>query len=155
MDEASGTPGDGNNDILYFGALSQAVSKDSGKNFTIVSGPHSDTHAFGFIPQPGGSSSIVLCGTDGGLTMSSDTGSNWTPLNSGGLQTSLFYNIDVKRDATASVTVGALQDNSLETTAPGGLGLGWKAGGNDGFSIAYDVAPVISDHSFPIRTTHF
>ncbi len=135
VDPAS--PGDGKKDILYFGALSQAVSKDSGNTFTGISGVHSDTHAFGFIPQPSATSSIVLCGTDGGLVMSTDAGSSWTTHNAGGLQTSLFYNIDVRPDATASVTVGALQDNSLETTS-GGAGLGWTAGGNDGFSVAYD-----------------
>ena len=34
----------------------------------------------------------------------------------GGIQTALFYNLDVKRDATASVTLGALQDNGIVTT---------------------------------------
>jgi hypothetical protein len=135
VDPAS--PGDGKHDIIYLGDISQAVSTDSGNTFSSISGVHSDTHAFAFIPQPSPSSSIVLCGTDGGLVLSSDTGSSWSTLNTGGLQTGLFYNIDVKPDATASVTVGALQDNSLETTA-GGSGLGWLAGGADGFSIAYD-----------------
>lgn len=135
VDPAS--PGNGNNDILYIGNRDQAVSIDSGNTFTAISGVHSDTHAWAFIPQPGASSSIVLCGTDGGLVRSSDTGATWTTLNTGGLQTSLFYNIDVRPDPTASVTVGALQDNSLETTS-GGSGLGWQAGGADGFAIAYD-----------------
>ena len=40
-------------------------------------------------------------------------GLTWTPLTAGGLQTGLFYNIDIKPDASASVTVGALQDNGL------------------------------------------
>ena len=42
----------------------------------------------------------------------------FTSLNAGGLQTALFYNLDVKRDATASVTLGALQDNGVVTNAP-------------------------------------
>lgn len=136
VDPAS--PGDGANDIIYIGALSQAVSTNSGNSFAGISGGHSDTHAFAFVPQPGASSSIALCGSDGGVFQSTGPGANWTALNAGGLQTSLFYNIDIKPDPTASVTVGALQDNSLETTA-GGSGLGWNAGGNDGFSIAYDA----------------
>ena len=139
VDPAS--PGDGKNDIIYFADISQAVSTDSGNNFAGISGGHSDTHALAFIPQPGASSSIVLCGSDGGLVKSTGPGSSWTTLNAGGLQTSLFYNIDIKPDATASVTVGALQDNSLETTS-GASGLGWQAGGNDGFSIAYDATIV-------------
>jgi hypothetical protein len=135
VDPAS--PGDGFNDILYFGDISQAVSTNSGNSFSGISNTHSDTHALGFIRRPSPQTSIALIGCDGGIFMSKDTGSTWTSLNSGGLQTSLFYNIDVRPDATASVTVGALQDNSLETTKTG-TGLGWVAGGADGFAVKYD-----------------
>ena len=44
-----------------------------------------------------------------------------------GIQTALFYNLDVKRDATASVTLGALQDNGIVTTA-GAAAPTWKMG---------------------------
>jgi photosystem II stability/assembly factor-like uncharacterized protein len=134
-----GSPGNGTNDIIYFGAVGQARSTDSGANFTALTGLHADTHAWAFVPQPSPSPSIVFSGNDGGLFRSTDGGMNWTPLNSGGLQTSLFYNIDVRPDATASITLGALQDNAVETTA-GGTGLGWIAtSGGDGWDVAYDA----------------
>ena len=50
VDPAS--PGDGNNDTLYFGTSSQARSTTSGASFTTLSGLHSDTHAWGFA-RPG------------------------------------------------------------------------------------------------------
>ena len=136
VDPAS--PGDGINDILYFGAVGQAKSTDSGNSFTGMSGLHADTHSWAFIPQPSPTPSVVFCGNDGGLDKSTDGGGTWIHLNSGGLQTGLFYNIDIKPDATGSVTVGALQDNEIETTS-GAIGLGWKATeGGDGWDVAYD-----------------
>jgi hypothetical protein len=55
------------------------------------------------------------------------------------LQTGLFYNIDFKPDATGSVTVGALQDNEIETTAGGAIAPGWiGTNGGDGWDVAYD-----------------
>ena len=55
------------------------------------------------------------------------------------LQTALFYNLDVKRDATASVTLGALQDNGIVTTRAPAAFPTWKMGaGGDGFAVAHD-----------------
>jgi hypothetical protein len=66
VDPAS--PGDGINDIIYFGAVRQARSIDSGQTFVDLSGLlHADTHAWAFAPQPG-SFSVVYCGNDGGLS---------------------------------------------------------------------------------------
>lgn len=137
VDPAS--PGDGINDIIYFGTVGQAKSTNSGASFSALSVLHADTHAWAFVPQPSPTPSIVYSGNDGGLDKSVDGGATWTALNSGGLQTGLFYNIDVKPDATGSVTVGALQDNEVETTK-GGTGLGWVATqGGDGWDVAYDA----------------
>ena len=62
-------------------------------------------------------------------------------LNKNGLQTGLFYNLAIKPDATASVTVGALQDNQLQTTK-GATSPAWNATfGGDGWDVAYDGAP--------------
>jgi photosystem II stability/assembly factor-like uncharacterized protein len=134
-----GSPGDGINDIIYFGAVGQARSSDSGNSFTGMTGLHADTHSWAFIPQPSPTPSVVFCGNDGGIDTSTDGGTTWAHLNSGGLQTGLFYNIDIKPDATGSVTVGAVQDNEIETTKGAG-GLGWKATqGGDGWDIAYDA----------------
>ncbi len=133
-----GSPGDGINDIIYFGAVGQKRSANSGNSFGPNFPIHADTHSWAFIPQPTPTPSIVFCGNDGGLDKSIDSGGTWISLNSGGLQTGLFYNIDIKPDATGSVTVGALQDNEIETTV-GGSGLGWTGtNGGDGWDVAYD-----------------
>jgi photosystem II stability/assembly factor-like uncharacterized protein len=136
------SPGDGTNDIIYIGCVGQRRSDDSGNNFTkIFSGVHADTHAWAFVRQPSPTPSIVYNGNDGGLAKSTDRGTTWTLLSSGGLQTGLFYNIDARPDPPGHVTVhvGALQDNGLYTTDTGS-GLEWnrtKAGG-DGGDIKYD-----------------
>jgi hypothetical protein len=136
VDPAS--PGDGANDIIYFGTVGQAKSVNSGASFSSIPVLHADTHSWAFVPQPSPAPSIVYCGNDGGLDVSVDGGATWNPVNSGGLQTGLFYNIDIRPDATASVTVGALQDNAVETTK-GSVGLGWRATqGGDGWDVAYD-----------------
>jgi hypothetical protein len=131
------SPGDGIGDTIYFGTLAQVRSTDAGASFgPSLANMHADTHTWGFAKQSG-SPTIVYCGNDGGIFMSSD-GINFSPRNSGGLQTGLFYNLDVKPDATASVTLGALQDNGVATTA-GAASPAWKAGlGGDGFDVAHD-----------------
>ena len=135
VDPAS--PGDGINDIIYFGAVGQARSGDSGQNFTGVNGLHADTHSWAFVRQTGGGPSTVYSGNDGGIFVSTD-GTNFSSLNSGGLQTGLFYNIDSKPDAGADVIVGALQDNEVETTS-GVAPPGWRGtNGGDGWDVVYD-----------------
>jgi hypothetical protein len=135
-----GSPGDGINDIIYFGAVGQAKSVDAGNTFAGMTGLHADTHSWAFIPQISPTPSVVFCGNDGGLDTSTDGGATWKHLNSGGLQTGLFYNIDIRPDAAGTVTVGAVQDNEIETTK-GAVGLGWRATqGGDGWDVAYDAA---------------
>jgi hypothetical protein len=132
------SPGDGAHDILYYGCQNQFKSTDSGNSFSGMSVGHVDTHTWATVVPSGGGSTVVYCGCDGGIHGSTDAGGSWNPLNGGGLQTGLFYNIAVKPDATASVTVGALQDNEVQTTA-GASGLGWDATyGGDGWDVAYD-----------------
>jgi photosystem II stability/assembly factor-like uncharacterized protein len=130
------SPGDGVGDIIYFGTLAQVRSTDAGASFAGVSGLHADTHTWAFAKQPS-LPAIVYCGNDGGIFNSTD-GTNFNSLNAGGLQTGLFYNLDVKPDATASVTLGALQDNGVATTA-GAASPAWQSGlGGDGFDVAHD-----------------
>ena len=119
------SPGDGINDIIYFGCVGQAKSDDSGNNFTNMTGLHADTHAWAFVLQPSPTPSTVYCGNDGGLFKSTDGGTTWIALNSGGLQLGLVYNISSKPDATGSVQLGALQDNGSFTTDTA-VGLEWK-----------------------------
>lgn len=136
VDPAS--PGDGLNDIIYFGAVGQRRSTDSGATFNPIPVLHADTHAWTFVPQPSPTPSIVYCGNDGGIDRSIDNGATWTALNAGGMQTTLFYNIDLKADATASVTIAAAQDNEVQTTA-GAVKPTWNATqGGDGWDAAFD-----------------
>ncbi len=130
------SPGDGVGDIIYYGTLSQGRSTDAGASFAGLGGLHADTHSWGFAPQPG-PLSVAYCGNDGGIFKCTG-GTTFSSLNGGGFQAALFYNIDVKRDATASVTLGALQDNGIVTTA-GAAAPTWKMGfGGDGFDVAHD-----------------
>ncbi|MEO9134523.1 MAG: choice-of-anchor D domain-containing protein, partial [Jatrophihabitantaceae bacterium] len=108
------------------------------------------------VPHPGGPHSIVYCGTDGGVDVSTDGGSTFDPRNGGGLQTGLFYNIAVKPDASASVTAGALQDNRIQTTAGGVTPPEWLANyGGDGWDVAWDGSspPVLYSTSGGPSTT--
>ncbi|SAL79985.1 choice-of-anchor D domain-containing protein [Caballeronia telluris] len=130
------SPGDGSGDVIYLGMLGQGRSSDAGATFTGLTGLHADTQTWAFGPQAG-PLSVAYCGNDGGI-FSCTAGVNFASLNAGGLQTALFYNLDVKPDASGSVTVGALQDNGIVTTA-GGAAPTWKMGaGGDGFDVAYD-----------------
>ena len=136
VDPAS--PGDGINDIIYFGTVSQAKSTDSGVSFSGVGVFHADTHSWAFVPQASPTPSIVYCGNDGGIDVSIDGGSTWNSIGGGGLQTGLFFNVDIKPDATGSVVVASAQDNGLMTTA-GVASPEWNSpAGADGFDIAYD-----------------
>ncbi len=133
-----GSPGDGAGDIIYFGAVGHARSTDSGNSFTGLAGLHADNHSWAFFPQPSPAPSIVFCGNDGGLYRSTNAGANWTSLSGGGLQTGLFYNLDIRPDATGSNSVGALQDNGTQTRV-GAVGQGWVAAqGGDGWDVVYD-----------------
>lgn len=137
VDPAS--PGDGSKDILFFGAVGQAWSKNSGASFTAIPNVHADTHAWAFVRRAPGTPSTVYVGCDGGVFRSDDAARTaWSSRNKGGLQTGLFYNLTVKPDATASVTLGALQDNGILTTA-GPTSPQWNdPQGGDGWDVAYD-----------------
>ena len=141
------SPGNGAADILYYGAVSMFRSTDSGANFANTQNAmHVDTHAewaFRVPPVPG--PTIVYTGNDGGIWRSDNNGGAWTgtgaggappTINTGGLQTALFYNMDVRRDNTASVTMGCLQDNGhVRATAPG---LWTDTAGGDGWDLVFD-----------------
>jgi hypothetical protein len=156
MDIDPASPGDGKNDIIYFGAVGEAKSIDSGNTFTALGpGIHVDFHSnWAFVQQPS-PPSIVFTGNDGGIWKSIDGGATWSgsgqpgapaTLNAGGLQTTLMYNIGVKQDATASVTEAALQDNGVPRTTGSAT---WNDTiGGDGFDFVFESAnPVNAYHS--------
>lgn len=144
-----GSPGNGSNDIIYLGAVGAGKSTDAGNTFSAVGpGIHVDSHsAWAFFKQPSPTPSIVFIGNDGGIWKSTNGGAAWSgtgqpgapaTINAGGLQTALFYNFDIKKDLTASVTEGGLQDNGIVRTT-GGIAWTDTAGG-DGWDFAFDTA---------------
>ena len=134
VDPAS--PGDGVHDTVFYGCQNQFVSTDAGGTFSPINVGHADLHTWTCVPQPQGTPTVVYSGSDGGIDVSTNGGTTWSPKNKGGLQTGLFYNLAIRPDATASVTVGALQDNAIQTST---AGPGWTAGaGGDGWDVAYD-----------------
>jgi len=139
VDPAS--PGDGVHDTVFYGCQKQFISTDAGGTFTQINVGHADTHTWTCVPQPTGTATVVYCGSDGGIDVSVNGGTTWSPLNKGGLQTGLFYNLAVTPDATASATAGALQDNAILTTAGSAVAPGWIEGANaggDGWDVAFD-----------------
>ncbi len=156
VDPAS--PGDGVNDIIYWASLSQYKSVNSGASFSSINAGHADTHtAWTFAKQPSGPS-IVLVGDDGGIFKSTDGGATFggvsgapNSINEGGLQTTLFYHLSVKNDATASVSLGALQDNGdVQSTA---VPVWTERVGGDGIDVAFDAINV--GEAYGIANTYF
>ena len=137
VDPAS--PGDGQHDTVFYGCQNQFISTDAGGTFSSINVGHVDVHTWTCVPQPQGTATVVYCGSDGGIDVSVNGGTTWSPRNKGGLQTGLFYNIAITPDAAASATAGAMQDNSIETTAGPAAPPGWTAGtGGDGWDVAFD-----------------
>jgi hypothetical protein len=142
------SPGDGVSDVVYVGTRDQGVTRDSGLSFSSIDGLHSDSHAWAFAPpRTAGDLPVVLCGTDGGLMKSTDRDKvlsgtpiatwNWTSLNAGGVQTTLFYNVDGKPDPTSTSMMGTLQDNGLLRAV--GPGTWTNTRGGDGWDVVYDI----------------
>lgn len=140
------SPGDGVSDIIYIAAVGQGRSTDSGNNFANAgNGQHVDTHADWVFIRQALMPPIILTGNDGGIWRSLDNSASWTgtgigpappTINAGGLQTALFYNIDI--NANGSVTEGGLQDNGTVRYTGPGLTAWTDTQGGDGWDIAFD-----------------
>lgn len=101
-----------NADEIYTGCLNVWKSTDGGVSVTKVnnwSSPaapsytHADIHYLGFHGNK------LFCGSDGGIYVSIDGGTNFTDLTAG-VQISQFYKIAVSRQSAAKM-MGGLQDN--------------------------------------------
>lgn len=101
-----------NADEIYTGCLNVWKSTDGGatvtklNNWSSPTAPsytHADIHYLGFH------GSKLFCGSDGGIYVSNNGGTNFTDLTAG-VQISQFYKIAVSKQSAANM-VGGLQDN--------------------------------------------
>ena len=158
VDPAS--PGDGVNDRIYWGGLTQYVSTDSGSTFNEIGqihGIHGDHQTWMIVPHTG--TNTVYVGDDGGIWRSDDAGKSWTgtaltslasTINAGGLQIATLYQLTVKQDATAGVTIGGAQDSGVLRTTGGQT---WSGTSDDGIDLAFDK--VATDVAYEIRNASF
>ena len=122
-------------DTLYFGETGIWRSTTGGAGWTDLAsalpGTHSDQHALAFdAADP----SRVWLGNDGGIWLSTDSGSTWASRNRG-LSTLQYYAL-VHHPTNESVLLAGAQDNGTQRYAghPG-----WNLiGGGDGFYCAID-----------------
>ncbi len=133
-----------NAEEIYTGCLNVWKSTNGGTNLSKInswsnpSGPsytHADIHYLGFHGTK------LFCGSDGGIYVSENNGSNFTDLTAG-VQISQFYKIAVAKQTSANM-MGGLQDNGGHAYS-GGL---WKNYyGADGMDTA--INPTNPDHYY-------
>ena len=136
---------------VYLGFQELQLSTDGGQTFAgtaVTRGKvHWDHHALVFSPKSHWGASpnpptALYVGTDGGISVSPDGGSNWTNLNEG-VATNLFFGIDIGRGSALNNghTYGGTQDcgtieHRPEPTFPG---TDWRlATDGDGAAAAVD-----------------
>ncbi|MBX7219552.1 MAG: IPT/TIG domain-containing protein [Blastocatellia bacterium] len=121
-----------NADTVYVGTRDVFKSTNAGntftnltKNFTLAGGytptssnTHPDQHAFTFAP---GNSSTLYVGNDGGISRSTNGGTNFTSLNSN-LGLTLFVSYAL-HPTDAAISYGGTQDNGTQRRLAGG---GWS-----------------------------
>ena len=89
---------------IYTLGLALNVSRDGGKTFTPLRGPHGDHHGLWIDPV---NSSVLYNANDGGIYTSSDAGATWKfAVSAGGSQ---FYNVTVD-DSAPAWAYGSIQD---------------------------------------------
>ncbi|HBD26351.1 T9SS type A sorting domain-containing protein [Flavobacterium sp.] len=125
-----------NAEEIYTGCLNVWKSTNGGTSATKINnwsnptGPsytHADIHYLGFHGTK------LFCGSDGGIYVSENNGSNFTDLTAGA-QISQFYKIAVSKQSSANM-VGGLQDNGGHAYSGGQ----WKNYyGADGMDTAID-----------------
>lgn len=125
-----------NAEEIYTGCLNVWKSTNGGTSLTKINswsnpaGPsytHADIHYLGFHGTK------LFCGSDGGIYVSGNNGSNFTDLTAG-VQISQFYKIAVSKQSSANM-VGGLQDNGGHAYSGGQ----WKNYyGADGMDTAID-----------------
>lgn len=132
---------------VYVGFQELSLSTDGGANFggtpVTRNQVHWDHHALRFSPQAhwgGGAPTRFYVGTDGGIAVTANGGTNWTNINEG-IATNLFKGIDIGRGTAANnaYTYGGAQDTGTSEHQPGFTGADWHLGiDGDGNRIAVD-----------------
>ena len=125
-----------NADEIYTGCLNVWKSTDGGVSMTKInnwSSPSAPTYTHADIHYLGFHGNKLFCGSDGGIYVSSNNGTNFTDLTAG-VQISQFYKIAVSKQSAANM-VGGLQDNGGHAYSSGQ----WKNYyGADGMDTAID-----------------
>jgi photosystem II stability/assembly factor-like uncharacterized protein len=93
-----------NENTIYTLGIGLHVSRDAGKTFTTLNGPHHDHHSLWIDPR---NPSVLYDANDGGFYRSSDGGKSWTyDVAAGGVQ---FYNVTLD-NSTPVKAYGSVQD---------------------------------------------
>ena len=115
-------------DTVYVLNTGMFRSNDAGKTFTLLPAPHGDHHGLWIDPT---NPQRMINGDDGGATISSDGGKNWTPqMNQ---PTAQFYHVTTDNRFPYYV-FGAQQDNTAAAIAA------WSDFGLIGMRNWYEVA---------------
>jgi photosystem II stability/assembly factor-like uncharacterized protein len=127
-----------NPDVVYILNTSTYRSVDGGKTFATLRTPHGDNHGFWIDPE---NPKRMMNGNDGGATISTDGGLNWSgEMNQ---PTAQFYHITADNRFPYWI-YGAQQDNSTvaiaTATAKGGIGEPdfYPVGGGESGYVAAD-----------------
>jgi hypothetical protein len=170
VDPAS--PGDGVNDLIYWGGLTQYLSTDSASTFNEIGqihGIHGDHQTWLVVPHTG--TNTVYAGDDGGIWRSEDAGGTWTgtsltslasTINGGGLQIATLYQLTVMQDATASVTIGGAQDSGILRLPPSPFlppfpigAQPWSGTSDDGVDVVFEKAAPNMNVAYGIENASF
>lgn len=106
----------------------------SSASYSLYASSHSDIHAFAFQPT---SSSIMICGNDGGLQRTSDITAStvsWSNISTG-FRTYQYYYVAIDPRSGNAKVMGGAQDNG-STRNTGGTGTSFESvWGGDGVSV--------------------
>lgn len=133
-----------NANIVYVGGVDLFKSTNGGSSWTQLSNwyldpsnvnyAHADQHAIVFRPSD---PSFVVHGNDGGLSITTDGGQNFsTRVN--GYNVTQFYSCAIHPDANSPIIVGGAQDNGSHKINTAGIQPSTEVLGGDGAFAFYD-----------------